>query len=696
MSKFAKGEQMCRLTRNFGKGFGCRFGQECAAWFVAAAVLWSGLSPAMAEPQKSSARAFEIADVNRIASVAEPDFAPDGGAIFYSVATTNLSADKSTSDIWRVRVEDGQARNLTRTKAASEWKPQVSPDGRRFFFISDRTKDETAQVFAASVSGGAARQISKLENGVEDYALSPDGLHIAAVSETGGPEENDAGTEPPIVIDAYVFKVDGRGYVGRARRQIFLIAVESGKASQLTSGASDAELPGWSPDGRRIAYVARNGAEPDRSMNFDIFVIEAREGAAPLAVTRSTMADGDPNYGDAPQWSPDGRRIAYLRTDWPNHGPYALTEVAVVDVLSGVERAIPSGDRWHYPPRWSADGARLYAPVETPHAQRLGRIDPENGQTSFLTGERATVYGVAIAKTGEVAVLMGDIDLPNEIFIVDDSRPRRLTDHNAWLRERETGVTRDIAFRSRDGAEIRGMLMTPPSWKGEALPTIVAVHGGPVWQWQHEFDAAWRVYAARGYAVLGVNPRGSSGRGQAFSKALWRDWGGVEVDDVLAGVDWAVAEGVADRNRLAVGGWSWGGILTNYLIASDGRFKAAIAGAGMSNFFTAYGTDQYAAYYDVELGAPFENEKLWRRLSYPFFDAKKIKTPTLFLCAEADFNVPCSGAEQMYAALKRTGVPTRLVVFPGENHSLQTPSYLEERLRQNLGWFERWLGAGSQ
>ena len=160
---------------------------------------------------------------------------------------------------------------------------------------------------------------------------------------------------------------------------------------------------------------------------------------------------------------------------------------------------------------------------------------------------------------------------------------------------------------------------------------------------------------------------------------------------MLAGVDYAVAQGIADKDRLAVIGWSWGGILTNYLIASDSRFKAAVSGAGMSNFFAAYGTDQYPVYYDVELGAPFENEALWRKLSFPFFEARKIKTPTQFQCAEADFNVPCIGAEQMYAALKRVGTPTELVVFPGENHGLSTPSYLEERLRLNLAWFERWL-----
>ncbi|MBY0422640.1 MAG: prolyl oligopeptidase family serine peptidase, partial [Parvularculaceae bacterium] len=171
---------------------------------------------------------------------------------------------------------------------------------------------------------------------------------------------------------------------------------------------------------------------------------------------------------------------------------------------------------------------------------------------------------------------------------------------------------------------------------------------------------------------------------------LRRDWGGVEVRDVKAGVDWAIAQGIADPARLGVYGWSWGGILTNYMIASDPRFAAAISGAGMGNFLAAYGTDQYAVYYDAELGAPFEAQDLWRKLSYPFFDAKKIRTPTLYQCADQDDNVPCVGALQMYSALKRTGVPTRLVVFPGETHSLSTPSYLEREIEMNIDWFRRW------
>jgi dipeptidyl aminopeptidase/acylaminoacyl peptidase len=640
-------------------------------------------------------RAFDIDDVNRVAEVSAPVFAPDDSAIFYTIGTANAAIDAATSDIWRASVSGAAARNLTRSPKSSESKPALSPDGARLYFLSDRTKDETTQVFVSAATGGRARQITRFDQDVEDYALSPDGARLAVVVETGGPEANDAETPPPIVIEGYVFKEDGRGYVGAARRQLFLVGARTGEATQLTRGQSDVDLPSWSPDGAHIAYVARAGDEPDRTMNYDIFIVEAREGAEPRQATRSPLADGDPNYGGPPQWSPDGATIAYLRTDWPKHGPYALSEIALVDVATGAERALPAHDHWHYPPKWSADGKSLLAPVETTHAQRLARIDAATGAVDFLSGESATVYDVAVSKEGAIAALMGDSGRPNEIFFFEGAGLRRLTDHNAWIGERRAADIRDIAFKSKDGTEIKGVLMTPPGRPDGALPMVVAVHGGPVWQWQHEFDARWQVYAARGYAVLGVNPRGSSGRGQAFSKALWRDWGGKEVEDVLAGVDYAVAQGIADPKRLAVIGWSWGGILANYLIASDTRFKAAVSGAGMANFFAAYGTDQYPVYYDVEIGAPFENEALWRKLSYPFFEAAKIKTPTQYQCAEADFNVPCIGAEQMYAALKRVGTPTELIVFPGENHGLATPSYLEERLRLDLAWIERWLGANA-
>jgi dipeptidyl aminopeptidase/acylaminoacyl peptidase len=228
---------------------------------------------------------------------------------------------------------------------------------------------------------------------------------------------------------------------------------------------------------------------------------------------------------------------------------------------------------------------------------------------------------------------------------------------------------------------------------GQRYPTILRVHGGPVYQFSHEFMPDWQTYAAQGYAVLAINPRGSSGRGFDFSRAIYADWGNRDAKDLLEGMDKLVADGIADPDRLGIGGWSYGGILTNSVIAQSTRFQAAISGAGASNMYAMYGHDQYIREYEIELGQPWKNLELYDRASYPFLHADRIRTPTLFQCAAEDANVPCLGAEQMYQALRSQNVPTALMIFPGENHQLVVPSYLSTRLARNLDWYERYLKA---
>ena len=241
------------------------------------------------------------------------------------------------------------------------------------------------------------------------------------------------------------------------------------------------------------------------------------------------------------------------------------------------------------------------------------------------------------------------------------------------------------------------MLTLPPGAKpGEPLPLIVRLHGGPVYQFSHEFMFDWQLYAAHGYAVLAVNPRGSSGRGFDFARAIYADWGNLDVADVRAGIKHVVELGFADANRVGVGGRSYGGILTNYMIASMPSLKAAVSGAGMANFLAAYGSDQYAREYELEIGTPWDDFETYARLSYPFLQAGRVETPTLFYCAEADENVPCIGAEQMYQALRSRRIPTQLVVYPGEDHGLTVPSYLADRLQRSLDWYDRFLAPDKQ
>jgi dipeptidyl aminopeptidase/acylaminoacyl peptidase len=251
----------------------------------------------------------------------------------------------------------------------------------------------------------------------------------------------------------------------------------------------------------------------------------------------------------------------------------------------------------------------------------------------------------------------------------------------------------EISFPSKDGTEIRGFLVKPPDYKpGKRYPTILRIHGGPVWQYYNDFaNLDWQIFAARGFVVVAANPRGSSGRGERFSRAIWADWGNKDGQDVLAAVDYVVAQGIADSTRLGIGGWSYGGILTNQVIARDHRFKAAISGAGIANILAGYGTDQYVREYEAELGTPWTNTDAWLKLSYPFLHADRIVTPTLFLCGENAFNVPLLNSEQMYQALRSLGRETQLVIYPGEYHEIRKPSYRRDRLQRYLDWYGRHL-----
>jgi dipeptidyl aminopeptidase/acylaminoacyl peptidase len=298
-----------------------------------------------------------------------------------------------------------------------------------------------------------------------------------------------------------------------------------------------------------------------------------------------------------------------------------------------------------------------------------------------------------VGKDGGLAVLAATPSTLPEVHALEAGTLRQLSKQNdAWLAEIQLARVDDFESRSRDGTIVRGLLTRPAAGEaGKRYPTVLFIHGGPNGQDDYAFAFERELFAANGYAVLEVNYRGSSGRGAAFQQAIVADWGGKEVIDLQGAVDEAVRMGVADPDRLGVGGWSYGGILTNALIASDPRFKAAASGAGSSLFHTMYGTDQYIVQYEQEMGPPWRTPGVWEKVSYPFFKADRIKTPTLFMCGEKDFNVPIAGAEQMYQALRSLGVDTQLIVYPGQFHGLTIPSYQRDRLQRYLDWWGKYL-----
>jgi dipeptidyl aminopeptidase/acylaminoacyl peptidase len=351
-------------------------------------------------------------------------------------------------------------------------------------------------------------------------------------------------------------------------------------------------------------------------------------------------------------------------------------------------------------PTFSADGQSVLVLTDDDRASYLARVSVTNGRVEPLGRTRQVVlrYSAGAFTGPRTALLVSAPDRPAEVFAAEGATMRRLTHVNdSLVQALRLAPTEDFASQSDDGTEVHSVLVRPAgSPAGARLPLILFIHGGPNSQSDYAFSGERQLFAANGYAVLSVNYRGSNGRGLAYQRAIFADWGHKEVEDLLGAADEVVRSGVADSTRLGIGGWSYGGILTDYTIATTTRFKAAISGAGSALQLSMYGTDEYIAQYELELGPPWVSQDLWTKLSYPFFHADRITTPTLFMGGDADFNVPIIGGQQMYQALRELGVPTQLVIYPNQHHGLSVPSFLKDRLDRYVAWYDSYLKPPTQ
>lgn len=641
--------------------------------------------------QAAAQRAIAIDDQFRFVDVGDPQLSPDGEWIAYTVTNTNIEADKRNSDIWIVKYDGSGRQQLTHTPTDSENAPRWSPDGRLISFLSSRPGPaKGAQVWVLERSGGEARQLTQLKGGIVSYAWSPDATRLALVRRDPPAEEPDPKNPQPIVIDKYQFKRDGPTYLtGDARNRIFIFGVATSAVERLTSdGDYDESGPEWSPDGRRIAFASNHDERHDRTRNTDVFVVDAKPGSQSRRLTDYAGADGNEIA-----WSPDGAWIAYSRSSDPKFNFHNLNRVAIVPAAGGAARVLTEPlDRGTASYAFTPDGASIVFTVADDGAQYLARV-PAAGGAVTRTADGRRVIGQPTHAKGRTVVTVATSSAPGEVYAIESGQLRQLSQHNAAvLAEVQIVPAEDIAFKSKDGTEIHALLTRPLHYvAGQRYPTLIRIHGGPTSQDAHSFNFERQIFAANGYAVVNVNYRGSSGRGAKFSEAIFANWGVLEVDDVLAAADYVVAQGIADPHRLGIGGWSYGGVLTDYVIASDTRFKGAISGAGSANHISLYGHDQYTFLYDNEFGPPWENTELWIRYSYPFFKANRITTPTLFMGGQDDFNVPILGSEQMYQALKTLNVPTQLVVYPGQNHGLTRVAFLRDRTQRYLAWYDKYV-----
>jgi dipeptidyl aminopeptidase/acylaminoacyl peptidase len=675
--------------------------------FSAAVLAVALLAPVA--PSAQTKRALTLDDHSRIVSVGDPQRSPDGQWVAYTVSTIDAEKDRRNTDVWMVKWDGSEQLQLT-SSPDSESSPRWSPDNKYLAFVASRGTEEEkkkgGQIWLLNRAGGEAQKASDFKGGVSDIQWSPDSTRIAFVADDQDPADEPEKLEgwkrktaPPIVIDRYSFKRDTRGYLKHLYNHIAVFDIATKEAKVITKGNVDDRSPSWSPDGKQIAFLSKRAhSDPDRTSNEDLWVVDAREGAEPRALTRT--AEGE---GGRPGWSPDGSRIAVAIADNDRNAMYSTNRLILVPSNPPPSAGpattpavyMPSLDRNVSNFSWSADGQRISFLLEDDRTNHLASVPAEsaNGTPTRRTSGNRVLSSPSPGKDGNFAVLAADATRMNEVYALEGSNLRQLTKHNdKLLSELQLATTENFQSRSKDGTDVHGLIVKPANYKpGTKYPTLLIVHGGPNSQDQHAFSFDREFYAAHGYVVLAINYRGSSGRGNAYTKAILGDWGNLEVMDLHGAVDEAVRQGIADPDRLGIGGWSYGGISTDAAIATDTRFKAAVSGAGVALYMSLYGIDHYILQYDHELGQPWKNKDAWTKMSLGFFNADKIRTPTLFMGGEKDFNVPIAGSEQMYQALKSLGIDTQLVVYPGQFHSLTIPSYQRDRLQRFVNWFNKYL-----
>jgi dipeptidyl aminopeptidase/acylaminoacyl peptidase len=651
-----------------------------------------------------SPRNITIDDYFQIRDVAQPELSPDGQWVAYTVRTKMLKEDKSEQRLWMVSTHGGDPLPMT-AEGVSSSHPRWSPDGKYLAFLSSRNAGKS-QVWLLNRLGGEAVRLTETAQGVNDFEWSPDSTRLVLVLQDPKPEDLEAAkdkdkdkdkpapkpkTPPPFVIDRLQFKEDTVGYLDRRRTHLYVFDLAAKSLTQVTSGDYDDNEPAWSPDSKLLAFTSnRSTPDPDRNFNTDIWVVAAintDKGAHLTQITTNLGADR------SPAWSPDGKWIAFVSQTDVKAIDYATHHLAIALSTGGEEKVLTLAfDRSVRRPRFSADGRSIYFLAEDDGTQNLCRIAVNGGEVTRPIGGRLSVGTYSLGKDGVIAAQIGMSDRPDEIYLSTGSEVTRLTKTNdALISQLKLSPAEYVHFKSKDGTQIAGYLYKPLDYTpGKKVPTLLNPHGGPVGQYTASFDHLVQLYAANGYAVLRPNPRGSSGYGQKFCEAIFADWGNKDYQDDMAMVDYAQAQGIVDPEKLGVGGWSYGGISTNFIITQTTRFKAAITGASEVLYAANYGHDHYQKLWELELGLPWENRALYEKLS-PFNKVTNITTPTLIMGGEIDWNVPIINSEQLYQALKRLGRTTELVVYPGEYHGFTTPSHIKDRLERYLAWYAHFV-----
>jgi len=680
-------------------------------------------------------RRLEPDDLYAIKLVDDPQITPDGERIAYVVVEIDRKAYEYHRSIWVTATEAAKPRRYT--AGDNDTSPRWSPDGRSLAFVrapvgevkpkNEEERDRglgKPQLWVLPADGGEARQLTWARWGASDPVWSPDGAFIVYAAEVGepdDPEAEDAGLHEKRVpavrrIDRLWNRLDGVGWIYERRSHLFRIRSEGGQPEQLTDGDWDDASPAFSPDGRRIAFTSDRTAERWSWPANDIWVLDVPS----KGVTRLT---DETVYAGPPAWSPDGRQVAFTASRRRHEDGYTDLMVANLDVPGAVRKltedflptfgdsAIDDQRAGHGGPHlyWSTDGRQIYSQASGRGSTLVYAVPAEGGTPRAVVAGRRRVYALSMDRERHRIALAGsDPSTPGDLFAHDTAGgpDARLTELSAsLLREVELAAPEEFSFKGADDWDIQGWIMhphperlkrshgteAPLAWADGPAPAILEIHGGPYAMYSWSFFFEFQLLASHGYAVVFTNPRGSTGYGRAFSAAVNNDWGGKDFQDVMAGLDAAVAAGWVDPDRLGVAGGSYGGFMTNWAIGHTDRFKAAVTMRCVSNMASIFGTGDldWMLTIDTMNAVPWKDlDRLMERS--PITYVEKITTPLLILHGDRDLRCPISEGEQLFTALKLLGREVRMVRFEGQSHDLSRSGHPRSRvirLRHIVGWF---------
>jgi dipeptidyl aminopeptidase/acylaminoacyl peptidase len=661
---------------------------------IGIAIVTAGLGQcgAIAFAQAPLARPLKPADTLATRDIGDIAVSPDGSKIVYALSTPDLVRNSTTNVLMLLGESNVLASNGSST-------PRWSPDGTRLAYIAGNSDPATAlALFVVNFSGGTRRVIKVcdfdrsnafISKAGNSLSWSPDGSRLAF---TGTLEPRPAPADP-LIVTRLQYKTR-TSFSDNRRTHVYVVdALEHATPKPLTVGAFDNHSIAWGGDGSEIVFLSNRQPDPDATLNYDIYAVNVRT-AALRQMTKTPGVEMDPVV------SPDGKSIAYIATTRPVTTIDSVAEdahVFVVPMSGGPPRELNHAlDRRSASPVWAPDGASVLFTASDHGKTLIYRVPADGGASKPLFDRKAQAGGVSVARDGTIVFGMTDASTPRELFRLSPgaTAPAPLTKLNADLIASWKLVAPEtITFKSFDGTDVEGWFYPALEAHGRA-PMILNIHGGPHGGFGYAFNPGFQLNASHGYATLAINPRGSSGYGQAFSDGCVNNWGGGDYKDLMAGVDAVLkTHQTIDPARLGVMGGSYGGFMTNWVITQTPRFKAAVSSASLSNLISFYATSLYQDLVHAEFnGFPWDGDNdmtLWKWS--PIAHVKNVTTPTLFIHGEQDNDVHITQAEEMFTALRRRGIEAALARYPREGHGFHEPQHRLDATIRTLEWMDRFL-----